>query len=149
MVTLQHGFPLPLGALPEGFACSSREASETSSTEAFETGIDERDVFLGVPRCIVCGRRRGLERCHIIPATEQETVCVHRPPKAALTSPRQWKDIRTKHNWVPRHAKQHATHDPRNGILLCSNHHWDFTDLRFYIRYLPSASPFLSLTSSH
>jgi hypothetical protein len=70
-------FPLPLetGAPPAGYAQSECALSDLSTTTAFETGLDERDRFFGQCRCVICGRQgRILERCYIIPKTEEDTV---------------------------------------------------------------------------
>jgi hypothetical protein len=65
-------FPLPLetGAPPAGYA-----PSDSSSTSAFEAGVNERDTFFGQRRCIICGKQvLVLQHCYIIPKTEEHTV---------------------------------------------------------------------------
>lgn len=69
-------FSLPLGDLPSAYAWTERTISMRSSSTAFGTGINQRDVFGGVPRCIVCGESRGLEDCHIIPKADPCMVCL-------------------------------------------------------------------------
>lgn len=67
-------YPLPLGELPCNFDYES--VSEISGTEAFNTGIDRRDVYEGRVVCIVCGIDIDmiLDYCHLIPECEPETV---------------------------------------------------------------------------
>ena len=67
-------FPLPLGALPEGFGWEHCSISELSTTTALNTGIDRRDVFRGQRCCIVCGLSAVVEHCHIIPESEPDVV---------------------------------------------------------------------------
>ena len=73
-------FPLPLesGAPPAGYAWSERALSKSSTTTAFNTGIDERDKFLGQSRCVICGRQEGrtqvFEHSYVIPKPEGFTV---------------------------------------------------------------------------
>jgi len=66
MVTLP-AFQLPLrpNAPPTGYGWSDRPLSEISTTTAFNTGLDNRDVFLGIACCVVCGASKP-EHCHII-----------------------------------------------------------------------------------
>jgi len=70
--------PLPLqsNGVPDGFGWSERAMSTLSTTTAFNTGINARDLFLGVPRCIVCGITSDavLEHCHIIWLSEPQLV---------------------------------------------------------------------------
>ena len=70
------GFPLPQRAPPTGYDCSDRDLSALSTTTAFNTGIDQRDRFLGKLRCVICGDHGGgsLEHCHIIMDSEPDTV---------------------------------------------------------------------------
>ena len=48
-----------------------------SDTVAFDTGLDNRDVFLGRRRCVVCGEGSPvvLEHCHIVHPTDNAAVC--------------------------------------------------------------------------
>ena len=43
--------------------------------------------------------------------------------------------------WVPRQAKGNPKHEPRNGLLLCPNHHKAFDNHQCIIRYIPRVSP--------
>lgn len=73
-----HPFSLPLSlnGPPTGFGSSDRtfdSLSATTRTSVFNTGINQRDIFLGIRRCIICGiRSHVLEYCHIIPPAESE-----------------------------------------------------------------------------
>ena len=70
-----HPFSLPLpNRPPTGFGSSDRSLL-TAATSALETGIDERDIFLGIPRCTICGiGSEVLEHCHIIPLPEDKRI---------------------------------------------------------------------------
>lgn len=72
-------FPLPLesNGPPGGYGWQERDMSVFSTTTAFNTGINQRDTFLGLRRCIICGENSGLilRHCHIIMDSEQEFVC--------------------------------------------------------------------------
>ena len=71
-------FDLPLlpGAPPTGYGWSDREVSALSTTTAFRTGLDRRDQFLGIRRCVVCGVSsiEGLEHFYVIMVSELHTV---------------------------------------------------------------------------
>ena len=71
-------FPLPLtmNGPPVGYGWEEHEMSLSSTTSAFDTGIDRRDTFLGRRRCVICGvsGRPILERCHIIRNSELDVV---------------------------------------------------------------------------
>ena len=71
-------FYLPLlpGAPPTGYGWSDREVSALSTTTAFRTGLDRRDQFLGIRRCVVCGVSsiEGLEHFYVIMVSELHTV---------------------------------------------------------------------------
>lgn len=58
---LHHRHPLK-SELPRGV----ENESVQSGTTAFNAGLDDRDVFLGARRCVVCGLNAPLERCHIV-----------------------------------------------------------------------------------
>ncbi|KIJ42175.1 hypothetical protein M422DRAFT_780118 [Sphaerobolus stellatus SS14] len=47
--------PLPPNGPPSGYGWEERDASALSTTTAFHSVIDRRDIFLGQHRCIVCG----------------------------------------------------------------------------------------------
>lgn len=42
--------------------------------------------------------------------------------------------------YVPKFANSLARIEPRNGLLLCANHHQDFEHFRAFVRYVPSVS---------
>ena len=46
----------------------------SSTTTAFQKGIDEIDIFLGAIRCLICGLDYQTEHCHIIRQAELKTV---------------------------------------------------------------------------
>ncbi|KAI0030164.1 hypothetical protein K488DRAFT_54795 [Vararia minispora EC-137] len=127
-------FPLPLPPFgpPEGYAYEEYSASEQSRTTAFNTGIDQRDRFLGQPRCVVCGDQGNvLQHCHIIPASRQD----------------KWEDL-LERNWLPPKAKHSVQHEPRNGLLMCPNHHAHFDKYNFFLRYLPGVRKVVSVNFS-
>ena len=68
--------PLPAGAPPPGYGWESRDVTASSTTTAFEMGINARDTFLGQKRCVVCGSSANewLQHCHIVPISEEKTV---------------------------------------------------------------------------
>ena len=72
------GFPLPLSPdqPPPGYGWEERDMSVLSSTTTFNTGIDQRDRFLGVARCVICGEDNSstLQRCNIIMDSEPGVV---------------------------------------------------------------------------
>src|ERR1700733_8415161 len=50
--------------------------SGCSDTEAFNTEVNNRDTFLGVPRCVICGDPDHvvLKICHIVGHSDIATV---------------------------------------------------------------------------
>jgi hypothetical protein len=63
------------GAPPDGYSWPEHDnVSSASGTSAFQSGIDERDRFLGLRRCLVCGMEFDgvLDRCLIV--KESHTV---------------------------------------------------------------------------
>ncbi|KAN0105568.1 hypothetical protein V8E52_010919 [Russula decolorans] len=122
-------FPLPLetGAPPAGYA-----PSDSSSTSAFEAGVNERDTFFGQRRCIICGKQvLVLQHCYIIPKTEEHT----------------WEDLKYR-GWLPQQAKDAPQREPRNGLLLCVHHHALFDQHLFFIRFFPNAKKFVLIDYS-
>ncbi len=70
-------FPLPLpNAPPDQFGWEERDMSLISTNTACNTGIDQRDIFLGTRRCIICGEADDLvlQHCHIIGQSEPSLV---------------------------------------------------------------------------
>lgn len=61
---------LPYGEVPDGFEYPAHPISEISATEAFNTGINNRDG----EACIVCGSDLNVEHTHIIPQVETKVV---------------------------------------------------------------------------
>ncbi|KAK7045999.1 hypothetical protein VNI00_006994 [Paramarasmius palmivorus] len=125
--------PLPSEGPPQGYGWENQSASESSSTTAFFTGLDDRDQFLGQPRCVVCGEDEvaALEHCHIIHQSEQHI----------------WDDLK-KRKWLPSETKDHPTHESRNGMIMCSNHHYAFDAYLFFIRYNPNTQKFIFINYS-
>ncbi|KIJ40491.1 hypothetical protein M422DRAFT_256754 [Sphaerobolus stellatus SS14] len=112
-------FALPLSpnGPPSGYGWEERDASALSTTTAFHSVIDRRDIFLGQRRCIVCGMDQivGLQHCHIIPQAELDLE-----------------------------AKDDPRHEPRDGLLMCPNHHTMFDLYRFlYVIYLMQSGKFV------
>jgi len=69
-------YPLPYTALqppPELFR-DVETVSGLSDTAEFDTELDGRDVFLGRRRCVVCGEKCFLERCHIVGREDDAAV---------------------------------------------------------------------------
>ncbi|KAF8430291.1 hypothetical protein EV426DRAFT_511252, partial [Tirmania nivea] len=97
-----------------------RSVSHISATEAFITGLDNRDNA----QCIVCGYdlKECLAHCHII-------------GKNTSGSADQWEFLK-KNGYIPAHAKSHI-HEARNGILMCLNHHKSFNDHLWFVRFVP------------
>jgi len=105
--------------------------SVLSTTSAFNTGINQRDTFLGQRRCIICGFR-SLQHCHIIKDSEPEV----------------WSNLKAR-NWIPSRAKASPRHEPRDGLLMCPNHHTLFDDYTFFIRFLPNIRKFVLVNYSN
>jgi hypothetical protein len=74
--------PLDLYPVPyttpqaEGLYLDVPSVSERSDILTSKTGIDVRDVFLGHPRCVVCGHSApyALQYCQIISHLDYEVV---------------------------------------------------------------------------
>ncbi|KAF8585920.1 hypothetical protein K439DRAFT_1646404 [Ramaria rubella] len=128
-------FPLPLppNAPPAGYAWEEHDVSLLSTTTAFNTGVNRRDIFLGRNRCVICGvfTRYLLEHCHIIRDSEPEI----------------WEDLKDR-NWIPSQAKDFPRHEPRDGLLMCRNHHSLFDEYAFFIRFLPDIRKFILINYS-
>ncbi|KAH9033282.1 hypothetical protein EDB85DRAFT_1864602 [Lactarius pseudohatsudake] len=96
-------FQLPLQAVPTGFGWREHSASD----RAFDTGLDQRDVFAGAQTCVICGNFSSIHHCHhIIPQAEPST----------------W-DVLRHREWVPPTAKNNPVHKPRNGMIMCLTCH--------------------------
>lgn len=39
--------------------------------------------------------------------------------------------------WIPAQAKDHAQHEPRDGLVMCPNHHRYFDNYQFFIHFFP------------
>lgn len=126
-------FQLPLQPFgpPSGYGWGNRALSNLSTTTAFNTGINGRDVFLGIPRCVVCGINVGLSHGHIIMRSEQLV----------------WSDLKNR-RWIPSQAKVAPAHEPRDGLLLCPNHHTFFDTYLYFIRYCPDVQKFVLINYS-
>ncbi|KIY53582.1 hypothetical protein FISHEDRAFT_6321, partial [Fistulina hepatica ATCC 64428] len=126
-------FPLPLppNAPPAGYGWEERDVSisNSSTTTAFDIAMDERDRFLGQCRCRLWGGRS--------PSS----------PLAALSHYQRWSDLR-KRGSIPSQAKHHPRHEPRNGLLMCANHHIFFDAYDFFIRFFPDTRKFVFVNYS-
>ncbi|KAJ7481585.1 hypothetical protein FB451DRAFT_1236497 [Mycena latifolia] len=128
--TIVAPFELPFRRLFEGYCWEDRPLSLLSTTTAFKTGIDTRDRFLGIQRCLVCGVRNDLEHAHIIP----------------LAEPRTWEDLKSR-SWLP-HTVKSVEHEPRNGLTLCPNHRKLFDHYKYFIRFIPEIQRFVLVNHS-
>ncbi|KAF8837598.1 hypothetical protein BDN67DRAFT_908992 [Paxillus ammoniavirescens] len=127
-------FPLPLPDLPpSGYGWSDRALSILSTTTAFDTGLDQRDRFLGECCCVICGNygHGVLEHCHIIMKSEPDT----------------WNDLKRR-RWIPGQAKAAPHHEPRDGMLMCKSHHGQFDAYDFFIRFFPDIRKFVFINYS-
>src|SRR5712675_485875 len=70
-----HAYPLPymLPEPPTELFFRVETATGRSDTAAFETGLDTRDLFFGMRRCVICANPT-VERCHIIPHEDGTVV---------------------------------------------------------------------------
>jgi len=136
-------FPLPLppNGPPAAYGWEERDISLSSTTCAFNAGIDRRDLFLGRNRCVVCGNFTALHHCLIIRDSEPELVSTleFESPPPETKEKTQWANLRTR-NWIPSQANEVPRHEPRDGLLMCSNHHTNFDDYSFFIRFMPEVS---------
>ncbi|EIW76852.1 hypothetical protein CONPUDRAFT_110500 [Coniophora puteana RWD-64-598 SS2] len=122
-------YPLPYTASnpPAELFRDIETASGRSDTTAFETDLDERDMFLGRRRCVVCGDGdRTLQHCHIIGGKDKPA----------------WNLLKTL-GWVPTGVKAEPQHESRNGLTMCPNHHQQFDDWRFFIRFEPNIKKYI------
>lgn len=39
--------------------------------------------------------------------------------------------------WIPKEAKPKGENEPRNGVIMCRNHHRAFDSYNFFIRFFP------------
>ena len=71
-------FPLPytVPQPPEGLFRDIETEPGRSDTIAFNTALNNRDVFFQQRRCVVCGRRgrNALDHCHIVGRSDHEAV---------------------------------------------------------------------------
>ncbi|KAF9476074.1 hypothetical protein BDN70DRAFT_952691 [Pholiota conissans] len=110
--------PLPSNRSP-GYSWEEYNASVISTTTAFNTVVDQRDTFLGRPRCLIC----GLDDCHIIGDSDPQ-----------ISNSEQWSNLKAR-CWIPSQA--HPRHEPRSGLLMCAHHHLSFDAYAFFMRFLP------------
>ncbi|EJD54075.1 hypothetical protein AURDEDRAFT_53357 [Auricularia subglabra TFB-10046 SS5] len=109
--------PLPVQGPPAGFDYDRglpAQSTQPSDTTAFDTGLNERDSFRGQQRCVVCGSGISLDHCHIIP--------------------QQWRTLKER-AYVPKNSKRKAQHEPRDGAIMCKNHHSQFDEYLYFIRF--------------
>ncbi|KAM6488833.1 hypothetical protein JOM56_015712 [Amanita muscaria] len=129
MVPLSQ-LPVPLpNQPPVGYHLEHGDISVFSTTTACHTVINKRDRFLGETRCVICGDH-GLvvQPCHIIKPEEGT-----------------WSYLQDR-GWISSETEVLPQHEPRNGLILCGNHHSYFDGYDFF---LSASSPkFRSLSSS-
>ncbi|KAH9990042.1 hypothetical protein BJV77DRAFT_1126134 [Russula vinacea] len=136
-------FPLPLtsGAPPDGYGWPEHDSvSSASRTSAFESGINQRDRFLGKRRCLVCGISDHFYLAHCLIVKEFST----------------WEDLKFR-GWIPEYAKYQPQHEPRNALQLCLNHEAAFNCHDCFIHFFPDIQKFvfinycssISLQESH
>jgi hypothetical protein len=72
-------YPLPYTTLqpPQELVHDIQTVSGRSDTTAFDMGLDNRDMFLGRCRCVICGFGLpvALKHCHIVDRSDVEMVC--------------------------------------------------------------------------
>ncbi|KAF8513092.1 hypothetical protein BU17DRAFT_53478 [Hysterangium stoloniferum] len=127
-VLYHYSLPLPK-KLPSELEYDERSLSQLSTSTAFKTGIDQRDLWDGQQRCVICGVN-VIKHCHIIPCSESQT----------------WKDLRRR-KYIPSTAKS-VQHEPRNGLLMCPNHCAMFDRYQFFIRFIPQHKKFVYINYS-
>ncbi|KAJ7506753.1 hypothetical protein B0H11DRAFT_1972581 [Mycena galericulata] len=120
--------PLPTGQAPLPYIWRSGRKTPGSDVTAFDKGLEARDQIDGTRICVVCGETTDLEYAHIIPQSQQT----------------KWRELRAR-NYVPPEAKDQAAHEPRNGVLFCTQHYGNFDNFRAFIRYIPSANAYIWL----
>ena len=61
---------------PSESSLSDPPLSALSTTTAFHDALDQRDKFLGIGRCVVCGDHGHeiVEHCHVVRDSEPDTV---------------------------------------------------------------------------
>jgi hypothetical protein len=73
-------YPLPFTSdePPSELFHDIESVSEHSDSVVFNTGLEERDVFLGLRGCVVCGINtpQMLENSHMIGPSDHEVVCL-------------------------------------------------------------------------
>ncbi|KAH8995769.1 hypothetical protein EDB92DRAFT_2084711 [Lactarius akahatsu] len=78
-------FRLPLQAVPTRFGWQEHSASD----RAFDTGLDQRDVFAGVRTCVICGNSSSwdvLRHREWVPPTAKNNP-VHEPRNGMIMCP--------------------------------------------------------------
>ncbi|KAF5325850.1 hypothetical protein D9611_001054 [Ephemerocybe angulata] len=130
--------PLPPNGPPPGYGYNEWESDTTgsSASKKFDAGIDNRDIFLGKRRCVVCGMSNfvTLHHCHIIGSTFEESVA--------------WSDLKAR-GWIPPKVTDYPEHEPRNGVLMCANHRAGFNEYVFFIRYVPEVQKYVFINFSN
>ncbi|KIM41311.1 hypothetical protein M413DRAFT_27683 [Hebeloma cylindrosporum] len=112
--------PLPINGPPAGFAYDQRSISQKSTSDYFDQKVAERDTWNSEPRCLVCGGPRDiLQLSYIIQGSEDRT----------------WADLK-KRNYIPEEAKS-PQHEPRNAMVLCTEHKFAFQGHKSIIRFVP------------
>ncbi|KAF6749713.1 hypothetical protein DFP72DRAFT_912492 [Ephemerocybe angulata] len=130
---------LPNGPPPgyDGNECESDTTGSSESTSRkFHAGINNRDIFLGEKRCVVCGVVDSvvLNHCYIIGSTFTESVT--------------WSDLKAR-GWIPPKVTTYPEHEPRNGMVMCANHRTGFNEYLFFIRYVPEVRKYVFINFSN
>ncbi|KAF8555655.1 hypothetical protein OG21DRAFT_1460685 [Imleria badia] len=58
-----------------------------------------------------------------------------------------WAELRRRY-WIPNDAKADPTHESRNSLLMCSNHHKSFDAYVFFIRFFPDFQKYVFINYS-
>ncbi|KAF8200090.1 hypothetical protein BJ912DRAFT_947914 [Pholiota molesta] len=111
---------------PLGYDLGERDVSVSSSTTAFKEALYERDVFFGLPRCVICG----------------DSTEIYNESWPIVRDLHPWTDLKER-GWIPPHAKAHPNHEPRNSLVMCITHRTAFKAHRFFIRFFPSFQKFV------
>ncbi|KAE9409778.1 hypothetical protein BT96DRAFT_1085653, partial [Gymnopus androsaceus JB14] len=89
-----------------------------STAAAFDDSLESRDIFRGILRCVICGKRSALQHFYVFPETEDEI----------------WAAFQ-RVGWIPKNTRSKPRHEPRNGFVGCKSCHLRFLEYDFFIRY--------------
>lgn len=122
IVTPLSQLPLPFLDQSPDWEWEEQDDDSVVLPIAFNDSIKQRDRFLGQQRCVICGVASDivLQHCHIVGREDKQT----------------WYDLKY-HGWIPLQTRLYPQHEPRNGLLLCSNHRIWFDNYFFFLRFSP------------